>query len=100
MAKDWARSFYGSKAWQSCRQSYISERRLIDGGVCEHCHDRLGYIVDHIEELSEENISDPYISLRHGNLQYLCLVCHNIKTFTKREGLRYKFDEEGQPELR
>lgn len=96
MAKAFAKKFYNSKRWQACRESYIGKRRLIDGGMCEHCRSRLGYIVDHIEELTEDNITNPEISLDHDNLQYLCLECHNKKTFGKG-GLCCMFDEEGQP---
>ena len=37
MAKAFAKSFYDSAAWQSARDSYISERISIDGGACERC---------------------------------------------------------------
>lgn len=95
MARDFARSFYDSTAWRKCRKSYISQRQSIDGGLCEHCQQELGYIVDHIEELTPENINDPYITLCHDNLQYLCLPCHNTKTFGKKEEQRYIFDSNG-----
>lgn len=95
MAKEYAKKFYNSKAWQDCRGSYISKVH----GLCEHCKDITpGYIVDHIEEITPDNIGDPEITLNHENLQYLCLPCHNTKTFGKdyevvREGLG--FDKEG-----
>ena len=99
MAKPYAKSFYNSSPWLRCRESYISKVH----GLCEHCLDRgehiPGYIVDHIEEITPENINDPYITLNHDNLQYLCLACHNTKTFGSgeedvREGLM--FDSNGQ----
>ncbi len=98
MAKPFAKKFYNSKEWINCRASYLSTVH----GLCEHCLERgdhvPGYIVDHIEELTPENIDDPLVSLNHDNLQYLCLPCHNTKTFGKdveviREGLI--FNEEG-----
>ncbi len=95
MAKDWAKPFYNSKKWKGCRQAYISTRIGIDGGMCEHCKNSLGYIVDHIEELTPENINDVYISLSFENFQYLCLNCHNKKTFKKNNICR--FDDSGQP---
>jgi hypothetical protein len=56
----------------------------------------MGYIVDHIEELTPANITDPNIALNHDNLQYLCLDCHNSKTFgaglPTEKGLRFDFD--------
>ena len=95
MAKIWAKQFYHSKKWQDCRRSYIDNRRLIDGATCEHCKERPGYIVDHIVELTPENITNAEVALNHDNLQYLCLDCHNRKTFFKYPA--GKFDEEGQP---
>ena len=99
MAKVWAKPFYNSKAWLQCRSSFISYRITIDGGMCEHCREELGYIVDHIEEITLDNINDPYITLNHENLQYLCLLCHNKKTFGSdkeivRDGLM--FNENGE----
>ena len=94
MAKDYSKNFYKSKAWQSCRKSYIGNRIHIDGGMCEHCKRKPGYIVDHVLELSPENISNPDISLSHVNLQYLCLECHNTKTFGSDIVL---FDDNGDP---
>ena len=97
MAKDYAKSFYKSKSWLSCRAAYIAIRIMIDGGMCEHCRRVPGYIVDHIEEISPLNINEPEITLNHKNLQYLCLECHNIKTFSKHSALRegFAFDENG-----
>ena len=97
MAKEYAKKFYKSKAWQKCRASFIAKRKKTDGGICEHCKNQLGYIVDHIKEISPLNINDPEITLNHKNLQYLCLECHNIKTFSKHSALRegFAFDENG-----
>lgn len=92
-----AKKFYDSKTWKKCRQSFINHRITIDGGMCEHCKDKLGYIVDHKEELTPENINDPDVTLNHRNFQYLCLECHNKKTFGKEEVKKeYYFDSEGQ----
>jgi 5-methylcytosine-specific restriction enzyme A len=92
VAKDYAKSFYASKSWKECRLSYI--RSVF--GQCEHC-DEPGYIVDHITEITPQNINDPYITLNHDNLQYLCLPCHNKKTFGKYDVVRddVTFDIEG-----
>lgn len=95
MAKNYAKSFYKSKSWLSCRAAYIAERIMIDGGMCQHCGRVPGYIVDHIEEISPSNIGDPEITLNHDNLQYICQPCHNIKTF--RRGTVILFGEDGQP---
>jgi len=74
MAKDFARSFYKSQAWQSCRQSFISSRF----GLCKNhdpCH-RPGVIVHHKIKLTPENINDPDITLNHDNLELYCIECH------------------------
>ena len=80
MAKEFAKKFYNSKEWIKCRESYIKKVH----GLCEHCLKKNkytpGYIVDHIEELTPNNINNPEITLNHDNLQYLCLECHNRKT--------------------
>lgn len=92
MAKEYAKKFYKSKAWQKCRASYIQKVF----GICEHCG-KPGYIVDHIEEITPNNINDPDITLNHDNLQYLCTPCHNKKTFGDQSVTRedVMFDEEG-----
>lgn len=77
MAKDFARSFYKSKAWLKCRDAYIRQRIGIDGGMCEECKDNLGYIVHHKEPLTELTINDPEITLNTDNLEYVCKKCHD-----------------------
>lgn len=79
MAKEFAKAFYNSKAWEHCRDSYIARRVTIDGGLCETCHDALGYIVHHKEPLTPENIKDPTIALNHELLEYDCKQCHDRK---------------------
>lgn len=99
MAKEFARAFYNSRAWQRCRDSYIAERISIDGGLCEHCHKRPGYIVHHRVLLTPANISDPEISLNHERLEYVCKSCHDEEHYADMNGeeRRTYFDEEGQP---
>lgn len=95
-----ANKFYDSKAWKLCRKYYIDKRINIDGGMCEHCKERLGYIVDHKEELNDSNLDDVTVSLNHNNLQYLCIECHNRKTFSKSDDNRgVRFNEFGEPEF-
>lgn len=77
MAREFARLFYKSIAWQKCRKGYIAHRQAINGGLCETCHEKPGYIVHHKEELTPENINDPDVALGFGNLKYDCLECHN-----------------------
>ena len=96
MAKPWARKFYDSKRWKSCRKSYISSVH----GLCEEClrqgRYKPGIIMHHKITLTPDNINDPYVTLSHENLEYLCLECHNIEHYSNgvlREGLM--FDENG-----
>lgn len=77
MAKDFAKSFYRSKAWKDCRLAYIARRRLADGGMCESCRERPGYIVHHKEPITAENVNDPGITLNHDLLAYECKECHD-----------------------
>lgn len=98
MAKSFAMKFYKGKEWRKCRASYIAKRRAIDGGLCETCREKLGYIVHHRIELTPENINNPDIALGHDNLKYDCHVCHN-KEGAKDEGLglvEYDFDPDGE----
>mgnify|MGYP003310099324 CR=1 FL=1 len=100
MAKEWAKAFYKSKAWQQCRNSYIAKRIMFDGGLCEICNSNLGYIVHHKKHLTAANIMNPDITLNHDNLSYECKECHD-----KHEGHGIRkiresvivFDENGQP---
>lgn len=99
MAKDFAKAFYKSKKWQDCRQSFIDERTLIDGGLCQICHKKLGYIVHHKIMLNASNITDASISLNFENLMYVCKECHDNLPghgVGNRKPKKYFFDESGQ----
>lgn len=101
MSKEWSKSFYNSKRWQKCRDSYIAYRIKIDGGVCEECRKEQGYIVHHTITLTKENIKDPDIALSHKRLKYVCKDCHDRYEghgvgHKKREAVCI-FDEDGQP---
>ncbi|HDR8188359.1 HNH endonuclease [Bacillus wiedmannii] len=63
--------------------------------MCEPCKGEPGYIVDHIVEITPENINNSDITLNHDNLQYLCLPCHNTKMLGKSVLIRevVMFDE-------
>ena len=100
--KKFAESFYKSDKWQKCRAAYIAERLLIDGGLCEECHERVGFIVHHKEALTEQNINDPEITMNFSNMEFVCKECHdNFEGHgvgRKNELLpRIKFDASGQP---
>ena len=96
MAKEWAQGFYKSQAWKALRR-----RALIrDGFTCRFCGARATE-VDHIKELTPENIGDRQVSLNIDNLQSLCHVCHTIKTMEDKGIVQkdcapeYFFDENG-----
>lgn len=100
VAKDFAKAFYKSKAWKGCREAYISKRIVVDGGMCEVCHQRMGYIVHHIVPLTPDNIGDPLVTLNHDNLRYDCKECHDREDdhfIPKGKKLLCAFDESGQP---
>lgn len=100
MAKEYARAFYKSKAWISCRKAYISQRTMIDGGMCERCHDKPGYILHHKISLTPQNINNPEITLNHCNLEYVCKDCHDNIHFNdihnKTNRCIAMFDDNGQ----
>lgn len=94
--KDFAERFYNREPWLSVRASYIARRTRIDGGLCERCHERLGYIVHHKIELTAKNINDPAIALNQDLLEYVCLECHNKEHGVFRPAERsVLFDENG-----
>lgn len=75
----------------------------VDGGLCEECHEALGYIVHHRTELTPENISDPAVTLDPSNLEYVCKDCHDrfeghwIGPGKPREPKAYTFTADGEP---
>lgn len=100
MAKEWAKSFYRSKKWIKCRNTYIKTRIMADGGLCEECHNQPGYIVHHKVILTKENILDPEVSLNYGLMEYVCKECHDLfegHGFRKQEKPVCIFDADGQP---
>ena len=96
----WAEKFYHSKQWHKCRSSFIAYRRSIDGGLCQECRDRTGYIVHHRQPLTAENINDPNITLAWSNLEYVCKDCHDQfegHGLTRALTKKVFFDELGDP---
>lgn len=92
--REFAESFYKSKAWQRCRASFVKAR----GGLCERCMAEgiaeAGVIVHHKIELTPENIGRPDISLNHDNLELLCRK-HHAEAHGARQR-RYRLDELGR----
>lgn len=101
MAQDWAKSFYNSAKWRRCRDAYISKRISIDGGLCEECHERSGFIVHHKVILTQDNIGNPDISLNQELLAFECKTCHDLHEGHGNGGGHIKpvcsFDAQGQP---
>lgn len=98
MAKDFALAFYHSRRWQECRKAFIKERVALDGGVCQRCHEELGYIVHHKIHLTPGNIQEPSVALSHNNLEYVCKRCHDEEHFfPESKHLLCGFDEKGRP---
>lgn len=91
--KDFAESFYKSKAWQRCRASFVKAR----GGLCERCMAEgiaeAGVIVHHKIELTPENIGRPEVTLSFDNLELLCRR-HHAEAHGARQR-RYKIDDAG-----
>lgn len=92
--RDFARSFYSSKAWQETRRAY----RKSVGGLCERCLAkgiyRAGVIVHHKVYLSPDNINDPDVSLNWNNLELVCRDCHAAEH--EKIIRRYTVDDQGR----
>lgn len=98
MAKEFAKAFYKSKAWQSCRKAYISQRIGTDGGMCERCKARTGYILHHKTALTPQNITDTDVTLNRCNLEYVCKACHDEIHYSLEHKIKpcAVFDDNGQ----
>lgn len=97
MAREFAKWFYDSSAWRKCRAAFISCRIAKDGGMCQICHERPGYIVHHKKKLTPSNINNPDVTLSFSNLQYVCHDCHN-REHGQQKGIgevRCRFTEGG-----
>ena len=111
MAKQFAKKFYSSKAWQDCRNEYAKRRHYL----CEDCLRRgiykPGEIVHHIVEIDPVTIERPEISLNPDNLELLCRDCHArrhdleggpwakvnaARKKAKRGSMRFNVDEFGR----
>ena len=76
--KEWAKSFYKSKAWKKCRASFLASKFYI----CERCNEA-AIIAHHIIYLTPENINNTSITLSWDNLEALCKDCHNKEHMSK-----------------
>lgn len=83
-------AFYKSKAWRELRNVAL----VRDNGLCQHClksnRIKQADMVDHIIPIKE----DWLLRLNLNNLQSLCNLCHNKKTYKDKEryeGVHEKF---------
>lgn len=92
--KEFARSFYKSKRWQSTREAYL---RSV-GGLCERCLKKGIYkpavIVHHKVYITPENIHTPEITLDWNNLEAVCRECHEDEH--RGDDRRYRVDDMGR----
>ena len=88
------KSFYHSKAWKSCRATYLQQHPL-----CEDCLQRGLYTpaehVHHMIWLTPDNYTNPEISLNWRNLRALCIDWHNRRHAGERQ-TRFTVDEFGK----
>ena len=91
--KSYAETFYKSKAWQDCRDSFFKSRK----GLCEICLKggiiTGAEIVHHKIHISPDNISNPEITLNWDNLECLCRI-HHAETHSGKVR-RYMVDDMG-----
>lgn len=73
MSQEFAKSFYSSRQWQRCRESFLVSKFYL----CEHCK-RYGNIVHHKIYITQANLDNPDITLNWRNLVCLCQDCHNL----------------------
>ena len=92
--KDYAKSFYKSKRWQSTRLAYLKSV----GGLCERCLKKGLYrpaqIVHHKIYITPENIYNPEITLTWSNLEAVCRRCHEEEHSGDPDS-RYRIEEDG-----
>jgi 5-methylcytosine-specific restriction endonuclease McrA len=95
MAKSVTGRFYHSKAWETCRQSY-----LVTHSLCERClaKGRIvpAKIVHHKIYLDDRLVNDPEIALNHENLEAVCVDCHNKEHFGEKVEPRWSISSEGE----
>ena len=73
MAKEFAKRFYESAAWQQARWLAMEKAHWL----CNRCK-RPALIVHHKTALTPLNITNLDIALGQDNLEALCLECHNF----------------------
>lgn len=98
MAKPFAKKFYSSNEWKSCRENYIKQMPKYKRNLCERCFakgvHKLGEELHHKIWLTPKNINDKNITLNHDNLILLCFDCHRAEHGQRNES-QYIYDEQG-----
>lgn len=96
MAKPFARRFYSSKAWQTCRNEYAKQAHYL----CEDCLAKgiykPGEIVHHIIEIDPVTIDQPEVALNFDNLRLVCRECHAQHHKIKNKNKRYTVGPDGK----
>lgn len=96
MAREFAKAFYSSKAWQDCRNRYAAKQ----GHLCENCLRkgvyRPGEIVHHKIEIDPVTVNNPEVSLNPDNLELLCRDCHAERHKSYSKGRRFTIAEDGR----
>ena len=94
MAKDYARAFYNSTAWDNCRKAYAKSV----GGLCERClregRYTPGTVVHHKTHITPGNITNPEVTLAWDNLMLVCQDCHAAEH--RKQSRRFTVDEYGR----
>ena len=94
--------FYTTWTWRRCRKAYADSV----GNMCERCLKR-GIIepgakdrpleVHHKIPLTEDNVTDPKVTLNWDNLELLCKTCHDEERDKKPK--RWHADPDGKVHL-
>lgn len=87
MSKEFAKAFYNSKAWKTCRDTYAKKRCYL----CERCGAPAN-IVHHKNRVSPETINDPKVLLNFENLELLCHACHQKEHEQERKQGQKKYN--------
>ena len=104
MAKDFSKGIYNSRRWRAVAKAYAESQHYI----CERCHNRsfagtgkpAHFIVHHKRHLNPENVTDDSTVYGWGNLELLCIYCHNAvhaAAHTSAGGRECVFDDDGNP---
>lgn len=71
--------FYNSQKWRKLSAAYMSSKNYI----CERCG-KPARICHHKIWLDGDNVHDAEIALNFGNLEALCIDCHNAEHLGKQ----------------